>query len=150
MADDITPDEDAARTEFAYAMPKSQEHPVTAVNRAETGQPGNIGRSSWFDPIYGPAQWESVPDEPNIDLQFPYSVPVYDAMARTDPQIGSLFRAITLSLRRAKWTLNTGEQPVAPPPPPAPPCTTSPPSRRMQSCAAPACPTPGSTPSGTS
>jgi hypothetical protein len=73
--------------------------PVTAVNRRAAGQSGNIERSSWWDPQLGPADWESAPDEPNVDLQFPFSMPVFDLMARTDPQIGSVLRAIVLSLR---------------------------------------------------
>jgi hypothetical protein len=95
------------------------------VNRAAAGFPGNIERSSWWDPQLGPAQWESAPDEPNIDLQFPYSMAKFDLMARTDPQIGSVLRAIVLSLRRAQWTLNCGRDPELPSPaakpPPKPP-----------------------------
>jgi hypothetical protein len=118
---------------------KGPVRPVTAVNRKAAGQPGSIERSSWYDPKFGPAGWESAPAEPNIDLQFPYSMAVYDLMARTDPQIGSVLRAIVLSMRRAKWTLNTGADPEPPPEPPKPPPPDVP--GQVPSAALPASPT---------
>lgn len=51
--------------------------------------------------------WEAWGWEDNPDLRFPYSVRVFDRMCRTESQIGSIFRAVTLPIRGAAWTLNT-------------------------------------------
>lgn len=47
------------------------------------------------------------PLEGNPDLRFPQSVRVWDAMRRTDDQVGAVLRAITLPIRRARWALET-------------------------------------------
>ncbi len=48
------------------------------------------------------------PLDPNPDLHFPASVPVYDEMRTTDGQVGSLLSAINLPILAARWQL-TGE-----------------------------------------
>jgi len=60
------------------------------------------------------ALWRSTPTDeyvaasadPNPDLRFPQSVRTWDLMRRTDSQVGSVMRAITLPIKRARWTLN--------------------------------------------
>lgn len=70
----------------------------------EQGDPGNL-RPTWT--IAGTRKNEAVSADPNIDLQFPWSVPVFDRMAKTDGKVGAVLRSITLPLYRARWDLNT-------------------------------------------
>jgi len=45
------------------------------------------------------------PLDPNPDLHFPASIPVYDEMRTTDGQVGSLISAINLPILAARWQL---------------------------------------------
>ena len=44
--------------------------------------------------------------EPTPELVWPYSVPVYDQMERSDGQVSSLIRACTLPIYQARWHIN--------------------------------------------
>lgn len=70
----------------------------------EAGYPGNI-TPNW-SVTAGPS-FLATPDDPNLDLRFPWSVEIYDRMSRTDGQVGSVLRAITLPLLGARWDLVT-------------------------------------------
>ncbi|AMM44466.1 portal protein [Arthrobacter phage BarretLemon] len=73
----------------------------------EVGQPGGIAPNPerWFD--RNPSRNDFVVDplEANVDLKFPQSIPVFDAMRTTEGQIGSLLKAATLPIMRASWRL---------------------------------------------
>jgi len=57
--------------------------------------------------------WAAGGWEDNPDLTFPASVHVYDRMRRTDTQVASILRAISLPLRATEWHLDTdGVDPV--------------------------------------
>ena len=58
---------------------------------------GNVGQTS---------MWQMLAEEPTPELQWPQSVAVYDRMYRQDGQALSVYDAITLPVRRAKWRLN--------------------------------------------
>jgi hypothetical protein len=45
------------------------------------------------------------PLDPNPDLHFPVSIPIYDEMRTTDGQVGSLISAINLPILAARWQL---------------------------------------------
>lgn len=46
------------------------------------------------------------PLDPNPDLHFPASIPVFDEMRTTDGQVGSLLSAINLPILAARWQLS--------------------------------------------
>lgn len=48
----------------------------------------------------------SVDEEETPELRWPLSVRVYDSMRRTDPQVGSVLRAVTLPVRRTPWRID--------------------------------------------
>lgn len=51
-------------------------------------------------------------NEHNPELTWPQSVAVYDEMRKSDPQVRSVMRAVTLPIRRAKWWIDgTGCRP---------------------------------------
>lgn len=45
------------------------------------------------------------PLDPNPDMHFPVSIPIYDEMRTTDGQVGSLISAINLPILAARWQL---------------------------------------------
>lgn len=47
--------------------------------------------------------WQSFDDEPTPELRWPLSVQVFDRMRRTDAQVVSVLRAVTLPVRRTRW-----------------------------------------------
>ena len=50
--------------------------------------------------------------ETNPDLEWPLSIEVYDKMRSEDSQVGSVLRAVTLPIRKARWVLDpTGCRP---------------------------------------
>lgn len=59
---------------------------------------------AWGD---GPARFVVDPLDGNPVLRFPHSVRVWDEMRRTDDQVGAVMRAVTLPIRRARWSLDT-------------------------------------------
>lgn len=53
--------------------------------------------------------WSTIADEShevNPDLVWPLSVDVFDRMRREDSQVGSVLRAVTLPIRKARWLLD--------------------------------------------
>jgi hypothetical protein len=53
--------------------------------------------------------WTSSDDfEHNPELRWPLSVDVFDRMRRTDAQIASVLRAVTLPIRRTQWRIDPG------------------------------------------
>lgn len=80
------------------------------VHTSPVGQPGGM-LPSWS--VVAGRGWAAAGWEDNPDLMFPWSVHVYDRMRRTDTQIGSLLRAVTLPIRSATWDLvDTGVDPA--------------------------------------
>lgn len=75
-----------------------------AIPTQYVGQPGGLSPS--WSPVagHGYAAWGW---EDNPDLTFPFSVYVYDRMRRTDTQIASILRSVTLPLRATEWRLDT-------------------------------------------
>ncbi|UAW09362.1 portal protein [Arthrobacter phage Klevey] len=73
----------------------------------ETGHPGGLAPdpADWFRPT-GSSRWVIDPQDHNPDLRFPSSIKVYDEMRRTDGQIGSLLRAQTIPILKARWALS--------------------------------------------
>lgn len=55
------------------------------------------GNSNW---------WTSSDDEQTPELRWPLSIEVFDRMRRTDPQIASVLRAVTLPVRRTTWRVD--------------------------------------------
>jgi hypothetical protein len=54
-------------------------------------------------------RWSSLADESNEtnpELIFPKSIETFDKMRREDAQVGSVVRAVTLPIRKAKWRLD--------------------------------------------
>lgn len=49
----------------------------------------------------GAGWWED--EEPTPELRWPKNIEVYDKMRRTDAQVGSVLRAVTLPVRRTAW-----------------------------------------------
>lgn len=77
---------------------------ISDAPRNLLGQPGGLA-ASW-SPLVGPG-WAAWGWEENPDLAFPQSVYVYDRMRRTDTQVASILRAVSLPLRSITWTLNS-------------------------------------------
>jgi len=69
----------------------------------ELGHPAGVGvdMTDWSRAT----SYVSQPIDPNFALRFPQSVQVWDTMRRTDSQVGSILRAITLPIKRARWQL---------------------------------------------
>lgn len=57
---------------------------------------GNVNPAGWWDAI----------DEPTPELRWPNNVRVYDRMRRTDTQIQSVLRAVTMPVRRTSWRIS--------------------------------------------
>lgn len=76
--------------------------PVKVPAVAELGQPGQTSWSGWLE------TFEATPD-----LRFPLSAVVYDQMRRSDAQVDSVLRAITLPIRRTRWSIQ-GDDDVRP------------------------------------
>lgn len=75
--------------------------------RPELGSPGNLeatitGRLGGYTSSFQPA-----PAEHTWELQWPHNMRVFQEMRRSDGQVGSLLKAIGLSIESANWTLNT-------------------------------------------
>lgn len=70
------------------AIPKS-------VLQREVGSPGYYSADGWY---FNDA--ETTPE-----LQFPNSIAIFDRMRRTDAQVQSVLRAISLPIRAARWSL---------------------------------------------
>ena len=64
----------------------------------ETAEIGHGQATSWWD-YY--TDTESVPE-----LRYPQSVPVFDRMFKTDSQIRSVIRAVSLPVQQARWRLD--------------------------------------------
>lgn len=71
------------------------------------GQAGNMRQASYLLAGRQAVTRESDPAEQNPALHFPQSVAVFDEMAKTDGQVGSLLRAVVQSIRRAAWDFHT-------------------------------------------
>ena len=57
----------------------------------------------------GVTAWQTLSEqthETNPDLIWPASLEVFDKMRREDSQVGSVLRAVTLPIRRAKWVID--------------------------------------------
>lgn len=50
--------------------------------------------------------WAELDGEETPELFWPRSVAVYDTMRRTDPQVASVLRAVTLPIRRTGWRID--------------------------------------------
>lgn len=50
--------------------------------------------------------WEDDAGETAPELKWPKNIEVYDQMRRTDAQVGSVLRAVTLPIRRTQWRLD--------------------------------------------
>jgi len=50
--------------------------------------------------------WFPTDDEQTPELRWPLSVNVYDRMRRTDPQVASVLRAVTLPIRSTRWRVD--------------------------------------------
>ena len=50
--------------------------------------------------------WWNYDDETTPELRWPQSVAVYDQMRRTDAQVASVLRAVTLPVRRTPWRVD--------------------------------------------
>lgn len=50
--------------------------------------------------------WASLDDEETPELRWPMSVSVFDRMRRTDAQIASVLRAVTLPVQRTRWRVD--------------------------------------------
>lgn len=77
---------------------------ATTPNTNELGTPGGIRpvrRSSTT------TSYTVDPLEMNYELQFPNSIPIYDAMRSQDGHVGSVLSAIVLTVLGAKWDLET-------------------------------------------
>lgn len=73
--------------------------PAPAGYTTATTGPAAVGwRSSWGAP--------EVENEDNPALRWPASIEVYDQMRRTDPQVMSVLRAVTLPIRRTTWRID--------------------------------------------
>jgi hypothetical protein len=68
----------------------------------EVGTPGGIAISG---DTKAASAFVIEPLDPNPDLHFPTSIPVYDEMRSTDGQVGSLLSAINLPILAARWQL---------------------------------------------
>lgn len=68
----------------------------------EVGTPGGIAISGDKKAV---SAFVVEPLDPNPDLHFPASIPVYDEMRTTDGQVGSLLSAINLPILAARWQL---------------------------------------------
>lgn len=68
----------------------------------ELGRPANIGL---FYSSRGDKAWTPVFSDPNPVLQFPFSVQVYSVMSRTDEQVDSVMRSVSLPIIDAPWSL---------------------------------------------
>lgn len=71
--------------------------PITpsAVPTRELGVAGNS--DAWW--------WQA---EPTPELRWPLNIQVYDQMRRQDAQVISVLRAVTLPVRRTKWSIEQG------------------------------------------
>jgi hypothetical protein len=69
----------------------------------EVGTPGGIAISA--ESKTASTAFIIEPLDPNPDLHFPASIPVYDEMRTTDGQVGSLISAINLPILAARWQL---------------------------------------------
>src|SRR4051794_36279058 len=67
----------------------------SAVPTREIGHAGDTG--GWWSIV------ESTPE-----LIWPRNIRVYDQMRRTDPQVQSVLRAVTLPIRRTMWSIDPG------------------------------------------
>lgn len=91
-----------------FRVPHSRTGPLhdagmATPNTNELGTPGGLvptlrGRNR-------AKTYEVDPLELNYDLQFPQSIPIYDAMRSQDGHVGSVLSAIVLPIMRAKWDL---------------------------------------------
>jgi hypothetical protein len=68
----------------------------------EIGTPGGVAIDATAK---GASSFVIEPLDPNPDLHFPLSIPVYDEMRSTDGQVASLLSAINLPILAARWQL---------------------------------------------
>lgn len=80
----------------------------TADLEAERGHTSGLAPAPWSWFGHAPSAFVVDPVEDNPDLRFPASVPVFDTMARTDPQVSATLRAIRQPILSAPWDL-TGD-----------------------------------------
>jgi len=73
-----------------------------AVNLAPVRELGHANRS-------GASTWWVMEEESTPELRWPLSIRVYDAMRRTDGQIGSVLKAVTMPVLRTPWALEPGD-----------------------------------------
>ena len=73
------------------------------LNSKELGHPGGIQSSSFGRNT----TYEVAPLELNYELQFPQSIPIYDALRSQDGHVGSVLNAILLPITSANWDLKT-------------------------------------------
>lgn len=77
---------------------------TTSPSTSEKGSPGGLRVS--YTPS-GQKQFVVDPLELNFELQFPNSIPIYDAMRSQDGHIGSILMALVQPIVAAKWDLLT-------------------------------------------
>lgn len=69
---------------------------------APTSEIGYAASGGGITPV-----WWSSPDEEHVpELHWPLNVAVYDRMRRSDAQVMSVLRAVTMPIRRTKWSLD--------------------------------------------
>lgn len=81
-------------------MPTAPPSPVGGVPTREIGYAHAGDPGGW---------WGAPGQEETPELQWPRSIRVYDRMGRQDTQVASVFRAVTLPVRRTTWRLHPGD-----------------------------------------
>lgn len=76
------------------------------VIQPERGNPGNMEQAWGYPFTSNPYRFTPKPPEHTWDLEWPLNIAVYQEMRRSDGQIGSLLKAVRLSLQQAAWTIN--------------------------------------------
>ena len=77
---------------------------TTNMTPREYGNAANI--ASGYNPRKRTREHYAGTPEPTPELVWPYSIPVYDQMERSDGQVSSLIRACTLPIYQARWHVN--------------------------------------------
>lgn len=78
---------------------------MTSPSNAPTREIG-YAQASMMSASGGYSNWQMYEDETTPELRWPQSVYVYDAMRRTDAQVASVLRAVSLPVRRTPWRID--------------------------------------------
>lgn len=77
-----------------------------SIVRPEIGNPGNMEQALAYPFTVGANRYVPKPPEHTWDLEWPLNIAVYSEMRRSDGQIGSLLKAVRLTIQAAPWTLD--------------------------------------------